>query len=213
MAPVAGRPFVEWVVRFYARHGARRFVVSTGFLADKIAAHFATTPVEGVEVRCCAETTPLGTAGGFLHCVETERMAPVAWLVVNGDSLVFADPHSLVVALEQGAEAALLGLEMADAARYGSVEYDANGRLIAFAEKRPGPGTINAGVYAFNATALRLASSRRPLSFEIDVFPALATDRGVAVARTTAPFLDIGTPETLAQAEQFILTHQKEFLP
>jgi D-glycero-alpha-D-manno-heptose 1-phosphate guanylyltransferase len=213
MAPVAGRPFVEWVVRFYARHGARRFVVSTGFLADKIAAHFATSPVAGVDVRCCAETTPLGTAGGFLHCVETEQAAPAAWLVVNGDSLVFADPHCLVVALERGAEAALLGLEMADAARYGSLECDVNGRLVAFAEKRSGPGTINAGVYAFSATAVRSTPSRRPLSFELDVFPALAAGRGVAVARTVAPFLDIGTPETLAQAEQFILTHQKEFLP
>ncbi|MBM3854814.1 MAG: hypothetical protein FJ399_16955, partial [Verrucomicrobia bacterium] len=30
MAAVAGRPFVEWVVRFFARHGAKEFAIATG---------------------------------------------------------------------------------------------------------------------------------------------------------------------------------------
>ena len=39
MAPVAGRPFLEWVLRFLARQGVRRAVISIGYLAQVIADH------------------------------------------------------------------------------------------------------------------------------------------------------------------------------
>jgi D-glycero-alpha-D-manno-heptose 1-phosphate guanylyltransferase len=212
MAPVAGRPFVEWVVRFYARYGAKRFALSTGYLAEKISAHFAAQPVPGISVRCVPETTALGTAGGFLNCVPGAAPQTEQWVVVNGDSLVFGDPKPLVAPLAAGsADAAVLGLAMDDASRYGSLDCEGD-RLVAFAEKRPGRGVINAGVYAFHRRALASLPARRPLSFEIDVFPGLAAERRVAVAQTTAAFLDIGTPATLAEAERFILTHQHEFL-
>jgi D-glycero-alpha-D-manno-heptose 1-phosphate guanylyltransferase len=214
MAPVAGRPFVEWVVRFFARHGAVEFILSTGYLAGQIEAHFSTQPVPGVRVRCCPETTPLGTAGGFLNCLDDAPAPDGIWIVTNGDSLVFADPHPLLAALrEGGAEGGVLGLAMDDASRYGTLEYDHADRLTAFREKRPGRGVVNSGVYVLTGAALRGLPAQRPLSFESDVFPRLAARGQVAVARTVAAFLDIGTPASLVEAEQFILQHQSEFLP
>lgn len=214
MAPVLGRPFIEWVVRFYARHGANEFVLSTGHLAERIAEHFLSQPVPGARVRCCAEPTPLGTAGGFLNCLDQPVDPTGSWLVANGDSLVLADPQPLVASLPaDGAEAGLLGLALDDASRYGTLKCDATGRLTAFREKRPGRGVINTGVYAFRGVALQRLPDRRPLSFELDVFPALAATGRVAVVRTEAPFLDIGTPASLAEAERFITQNQSEFLP
>ncbi len=215
MAPVAGRPFIEWVVRFFARHGGTEFVLSTGYLAEKIEAHFAREPVRGVRVTCRPETTPLGTAGGFLNCVPTATPATNdVWLVLNGDSLVFADPKPLIAPLVAGAaDAALLGLALDDAARYGTLEVGAGERLVAFREKQPGAGVINTGVYAFTGKAIRAMPAKRPLSFETDVFPTLAATGRVAVARTHAAFLDIGTPASLAEAERFISQNQPEFFP
>jgi D-glycero-alpha-D-manno-heptose 1-phosphate guanylyltransferase len=214
MAPVAGRPFVEWVVRFFARHGASDFMISTGYLGEKIEGHFAALPVRKVRVRCLRETAPLGTAGGFLNCVTGIPRAADRWIVTNGDSLVFADPHPLLAPLRAGvSQAALLGIEMEDASRYGTLETDPSGRLAAFCEKRPGRGVISSGVYAFTGAALEGLPARRPLSFELDVFPLLAARGRVAVARTSAAFLDIGTPDSLVEAERFILQHQSEFLP
>ena len=41
---------------------------------------------------CARETEPLGTAGGFLNAVRAcGQNARPAWLVLNGDSLAFAD--------------------------------------------------------------------------------------------------------------------------
>lgn len=214
MASVRGKPFIEWVVRFYARHGFRDFALSTGYLSEVIAAHFAQKPVPGVNVTTQVEAQPLGTAGGALNCVPANATDDSRWLVVNGDSLVFSNPLPLVDALHEGdTEASLLGLSLPDTSRYGTLEVDARRRLVAFREKRPGAGLINAGVYGFIGATLKRQPDRRPLSFELDVFPDLAARGRVAVSSADAPFLDIGTPETLAQAERFIAENQIHFLP
>lgn len=213
MAPVAGRPFVEWVVRYFAKWGCREFVLATGHLASVIEAHFQSQPVPGAHVTCREETHPLGTAGGALNALPQQADPSRRWLIVNGDSLVFADPRPLLMPLDSGvADAALLGLALDDASRFGSLEIAPGGTLTAFLEKRPGAGTINAGVYAFTERALRALPERRPLSFEFDVFPEISRQHRAHVTAVTAPFLDIGTLATLAEAEQFITHHHVHFL-
>src|SRR3569623_249639 len=88
MAHVAGRPFIEWVVRFIARQGIRRAVISTGYLGEKIENHIATNSIPEVSVSCVRETTPLGTGGGFLNAAVQSGDTPDAWMVLNGDSLI-----------------------------------------------------------------------------------------------------------------------------
>ena len=95
------------------------------------------------------------------------------------------------------------------AARYGTLELDPSGQLLArFAEKRPGAALVNAGVYVLRADCVRALPRSRPLSFEFEVFTTLL-DRGakVAVVAVDAPFLDIGTAESLRRADQFVRTH------
>jgi D-glycero-alpha-D-manno-heptose 1-phosphate guanylyltransferase len=214
MALVLGRPFVEWVVRFFAKKGCTDFTLSTGHMAGMIALHFEQQPVPGVRVACRPEATPLGTAGGFLNCVAGSLPSPGAWLVVNGDSLVFADYRPMLEPIDAGrADSVVLGLALPDASRYGTLEVGPHDRLVSFREKRIGAGVINSGVYAFSPRAIRTMPAQRPLSFETDVFPAFAATGRVSVARTAAPFLDIGTPASLAEAERFITQNQHEFLP
>jgi NDP-sugar pyrophosphorylase family protein len=214
MAPVAGRPFVEWVVRYLARQGVRRVILSTGHLADTIATHFATHPVPGVTVSCVQETTPLGTAGGFLNAARSIESPSAAWLVLNGDSLAFLDLAPFAARLADDAIAgAIAALEVPDAARYGTLAIDARSRVTAFTEKRAGRGIINAGVYLFRHAALTHFPEKVPLSFETDVFPALLARRfPIAAHVVRAAFLDIGTPESLPLAENFIRENAGQFV-
>src|SRR5438128_2139753 len=94
MAITAGKPFLEWVLRFLVRQGIRRAILSTGYLGERIEAYFRTNTIEGLEVRCVHESEPLGTAGGFARCIENTRDGPAAWLVLNGDSMIVADWRS-----------------------------------------------------------------------------------------------------------------------
>jgi D-glycero-alpha-D-manno-heptose 1-phosphate guanylyltransferase len=213
MAPVAGRPFLEWVVRYLARQGIRKVVLSTGHLAEVVETHFRAQPIAGVTIRCIAETQPLGTAGGFLNAVRLSGDSPPAWLVLNGDSLVFAGLAELVRELADPAVAGVVvGCKVPDASRYGTLVIGTGGELQGFAEKRPGKGVINAGIYLLRDRLVRNLAGTPPLSFERDVFPEV-TKRGMflkAIA-VTAPFLDIGTPDSLPEAESFVERNRAQF--
>ena len=205
MAPVNGRPFVEWVVRYLAARGIRNVILSTGYLAKAVEKHFSPSPVKNVRVTCVPEISPLGTAGGFLNAASSAAEKPAAWLVLNGDSLVLAPLERLFAALDQPEnEGAILGVPMADASRFGTISQNAAGDLTGFDEKKPGAGNINAGVYLFRNATVGKFPSKSPLSFEKDVFPALLHDGRLKTVVTSAPFLDIGTPESLPQAGDFI---------
>jgi D-glycero-alpha-D-manno-heptose 1-phosphate guanylyltransferase len=213
MAQVAGRPFLEWVVRYLARQGVPKAILSTGYLADVIETHFSNQPVPGITTQCSREGDPLGTAGGFLNAVSASGCSPEAWLVMNGDSLALAGLDGAVEQLRAPDTAGvLLGCAVPDASRYGTMAIGAGGKLLGFDEKRPGKGVINAGVYLLRNSLIREFPSHRPLSFEKEVFPQWI-GRGIVlkVVEVDAPFLDIGTPESLREAEGFVRNHAAQF--
>ena len=174
MAWVSGRPFLEWVVAHLAAQGIGNVTISTGYLAETVERHFRRRPVKEVCVRCVAEPKPLGTGGGFLNAVRATPEKPAAWLVLNGDSLALASLDALFSCLSDSAvDGAILGVPMTDASRYGTIEQSPASDLIGFREKKPGPGTINAGVYLLRASLIESFSDRVPLSFETEIFRKL----------------------------------------
>jgi D-glycero-alpha-D-manno-heptose 1-phosphate guanylyltransferase len=213
MAPVNGKPFLEWVVRYLAAQKIRDVILSTGHLAEVVEKHFQSQPVKSVRVRCERETSPLGTAGGFLHAIRHVDNPPVAWWVLNGDSLAPAPLDAMSQFLnDPEITGAILGVSVADASRFGTIAQNTRGELAGFNEKQPGAGIINAGVYLFRPSALDRFPDKIPLSFEMDVFPALIESRArLKVCVTKAPFLDIGTPESLPLAADFIRSNAHFF--
>lgn len=212
LAPVAGRPFLEWVLRYLRGQGVRRAVLSTGYLAAQIRRFADELDIAGIEISCVEETEPLGTAGGFLEGWQSVAGAASSALVLNGDSLALSP---LAPLFDLKADAALLGVRVDDASRYGTLDIGPDSRLVSFREKKPqgGPAVINAGVYVFESTTIdSFAGMGRPLSFETDVFPALLQRQAdIRVAEAVAPFLDIGTEESFRQAEKFIADNTQWF--
>ncbi|BFM40709.1 nucleotidyltransferase family protein [Synechocystis sp. LKSZ1] len=221
MAPVAGRPFLGWILAYLQHQQLQNVILSTGYRAEVIAAYIAeqaqhpTDFPDTLSVTCVAEPEPLGTAGGFIQALGPHPLTPLAWLVLNGDSLVVTDYTALARYLQdERVDGVILGVSVPDASRYGSLATDDQGFLTQFAEKRAGQGLINAGVYLLRPRLVAQFPAQRPLSFEYDVFPHLLAQKArLKVHGVTAPFLDIGTPDTLAQAETFIQTHFQFLLP
>ncbi len=206
MASVANKPFLEWIIRYLKQQGITQEIISTGYLGNVIEEHFKNHQVDGVDIYCCQEEQPLGTAGGFVNAVQQTNLSCKGWLVINGDSLIVANFQELVNYLDdKEVGCVILGVSVEDASRYGSLSFDQSHNLLNFAEKKAGQGVINGGVYLFRNRTLEHFPSKFPLSFEYDIFPTLLQQNiKIKVHPIEAPFLDIGTPETLPQAEAFI---------
>ena len=204
MAPVHGKPFIEWIVRWLKAQGVCDVVISAGFGSEFVVNHFFNQPVPEMNVSCVAELQPMGTGGGLAHAASESRGTPPAWLVLNGDSLIFADVAAIIEALGD-TSGVIVTRAVLDTSRYGSVRADDSGRITAFEEKQPGAGQINAGVYLLRHEVLADFPAARPLSLERDVFPSLI-EKGLRAHVVESAFLDIGTPESFAMAEEFLAT-------
>jgi NDP-sugar pyrophosphorylase family protein len=133
---------------------------------------------------------------------------------MNGDSYCQADLRAMAVAHRtRKAEATILVTEVPDTQRFGRVRIDAEGRILAFEEKgeHAGPGLINAGVYLLTRALLETIPENRAVSLEKETFPSWI-GRGLFGHPVYGRFLDIGTPQSFADAEAFFgalgKTHQ-----
>jgi D-glycero-alpha-D-manno-heptose 1-phosphate guanylyltransferase len=207
MIPCGGRPFIEWVIRYFTSEGIGRFVVSLGHLAEVAETYFRKRPKDDVAIATVREPAPLGTGGGVRLAWDSVPGADV--VVANGDSLVLADlAPAFALFARPEVDALLLGVHQDDASRYGTLRVDAGGRLLAFEEKRSGAGLINAGVYLLKSQLRESILAGTPLSMETDIIPRwLADDRRILVQPCRAPFIDIGTPESLDTAAAFLAEH------
>jgi D-glycero-alpha-D-manno-heptose 1-phosphate guanylyltransferase len=212
MIEVCGCPFIEWVIRYFLTQGLTDFCISVGYKADTIENYFRGRPANGLRLYCMREETPQGTGGGFLLSA-TKFQDKDYLLATNGDSLVLADlSAAFEMVRKDHYDAVIIGRRVKDPSRYGSLKCDKSGMLIQFREKEKGKGLINAGVYIFPRSSLTNFPSKKPLSFEYDVFPFfLQKGMKIRVLTVDEPFIDIGTPEAIREAEAFIMKHRVKF--
>lgn len=203
LAPIAGRAFLGHLLDYLAQFGSRRVVLCLGHLADRVTAWLAQgDPRHSLDVVCEIEPRPLGTAGAIRFVRDELKSDPV--LVMNGDTFLDADLGAFVAAHRlSGAEASVLCVEVDDAARYGRVEIGADDRVLRFAEKAPGRGTVNAGIYLFSAAFLDRLAASDAVSLERDVLETLPTGT-LHASVVHGRFIDIGTPDSLARAPEVI---------
>ena len=152
-----------------------------------------------------AEENPLGTGGGSAWAATQSGWKPETWLIMNGDSYLAGTWPQKISRMH---EAALVARELPDTGRFGRLE-EQDGKLVRFSEKAGGgPGLINAGIYRIPSGWLDVLAGGSCASMETDLFPAwLQEGKEVTVLRETGAFLDIGTPESLASANEFARLH------
>ena len=202
MADLNGKPFLYYLLDQLADAGIKQVVISTGHMALIIEETIGSS-YKGLEVDYCREETPLGTAGALK--LAGEVMDSPRCLVMNGDSFVEFDPFSLFMFhRRKGANTTILLRKVEDTTRYGTVEIGAEHEVVRFREKgsSAGPGLMNAGVYFVEIGVLERIPDKTPYSLEYDFFPVI-TGHGLYGCKTEGRFIDIGTPESYAQAEKF----------
>ena len=206
LAPVSGRPFLDHLLSWLGGFGARRVVLCLGFRAEPVLAHLGAHSFPGIEIVPSIEPEPLGTAGALRLAMPHLRSDPV--LVMNGDTFIDADLAAFVTAHRaRSAAASILCASVPSTSRYGRIDIDDAGRIRQFREKDPSdtrPGAINAGLYLFSRAWLRGFGQSVGASLERDVFASAPAGTFAAIPADGVTFLDIGTPESFAEAEQVI---------
>jgi D-glycero-alpha-D-manno-heptose 1-phosphate guanylyltransferase len=199
LAPVAGRPFLAWVLDALAARGMRRIVLATGHGAGQVQAAIG-AEWKGMTVVHSVEDAPLGTGGAVRHALRL--IEGEGTHVLNGDTFLDYDPRALEAATR--AANACVGVALAhvdDAGRYGSVDVHA-GRVVAFREKGgSAAGWINAGCYFLTREAIDTLPTAERFSLETDWLPARAAAGDIAAFEDTRAFIDIGVPEDFARAQ------------
>lgn len=199
LAPVAGRPFLAWVLDFLATQGLRRVVLATGYMADKVQASVGES-WQGMSIAYSVESEPLGTGGALK--LAAARINGSAVHVLNGDTFLRYSLTALeATATAMGTPIAVALAEVPDVARYGSVATH-SGRITAFREKgQQGAGWINAGSYFLSHQALQALPREVVFSLETEVLLPQAATGGLAALTDTRDFIDIGVPEDFVRAQ------------
>jgi NDP-sugar pyrophosphorylase family protein len=209
MAEVKGKPFLQYLIEQLYAQAFKDFVLGVGHLAGQIEEYFRDGQSCGVRIAYAVETELRGTAGAIRnaqHCIKG------TFLVLNGDSYLDADFRALVEfhQCRRLADPRTVGtiatVAVDDAAAYGTLERDSQGRILRFQEKAAaGVGWINAGVYVLEPEVLRHIPSGRAVSIESETFPLLLQRcYHLYACPVDGFFVDIGTPQGYRRFQRYV---------
>lgn len=201
MAPVAGKPFISYVIDYYLLQGIEKFVFSLGYKHEQVE-NYLNDNYYTHNMEYVIEEEPLGTGGAVQLACSNSKEKNV--LVLNGDT-IFKIILSEVTAIhyEKKAECTLCLKPMVNFDRYGVVEINENLTIKKFLEKKfYERGTINGGVYALNVSAFLEKKFPPKFSFEKDYLERCYDSGKLIGIIQDSYFIDIGIPEDFAKAQE-----------
>lgn len=201
MAPVAGKPFLYYVISFFQNQGIEEFIFSLGYKHEVIE-EYILSEFRNIKYKFSIEKEPLGTGGAIkLACAQASDKTV---LVLNGDTLFQIDLTKLSAFHHMtGADCTLSLKPMKNFERYGVVRLKKDYSIESFKEKKYyEEGHINGGVYALNITKFQQEPLPEKFSFEKDYLEALYLGRRMYGVIQDEYFIDIGIPEDYERAQR-----------
>lgn len=200
MAPVCGKPFLQYILDDLAQQGMQRVVLAVGYKADCIQRFFGNSYC-GMQLVYSLEDKPLFTGGAIKKALSVCAEPNV--FILNGDTFFAVDLATMLAAhLNHNALLTIATKQMSNFKRYGTVKTDATGRIIGFTEKQPcKAGAINGGVYLLRKNALEQIPLEK-FSFETDFMEKQFVDQPFYAISSDGYFIDIGVPEDYAKAQE-----------
>ena len=201
MAPVAGRPFLFYVINYLRLQGIEKFIFALGYkheiIEDYLGDQFSTLDYQSV-----IEEDPLGTGGAIQLACQKARDRNV--LVANGDTLFKINGNEVFsFHSENRAECTLSLKPMQHFDRYGIVELNNNSTVRDFKEKQfYESGLINGGLYVLNVDGFLAKKFPSKFSFEKDYLEQYHRKENIYGIVQDNYFIDIGIPEDYSRAQE-----------
>lgn len=201
MAPVNGKPFLEYLLNYLSGQGIEKAILSVGYMNHSIQSHFKDR-YKNVLISYAIEEEALGTGGGMLHALKEATGSKV--VILNGDSMFRIDLQALLNTHESNHADLTIALRyLEDTSRFGSVRIDQVKQVVGFDEKQPesAPGYINGGVYLVNKEFFTTNAFPQKFSIEKDCFEKYYSRSKIFGYPARGYFLDIGVPEDYMKAQ------------
>jgi glucose-1-phosphate thymidylyltransferase len=171
----------------------------------------------GLQISYAEQPKPEGLAQAFLIGEEFLQGEPVC--LVLGDNLFYGHNlgNSLLAASRRMDGATVFGYHTNQPDQYGVVEFDEDWNVVSLEEKPEHPKSNYAvpGIYFFDDKVVEMTKSLRPSArgeLEITDLNRLYLEKGelrVEVLGRGTTWLDTGTPDSLADATQFVQVIQQ----
>ena len=197
MVLVAGKPMLEHIIERGKLEGFNHFVLAIHHLGHLIEDHFGNGERLGVKIDYLREQSPLGTAGA-LSLLNPRPDAP--FVVTNGDVITDIRYGELLDFHNRYQASATMAVRVHEWQHPFGVVKMQGVEVVGFDEKPIARSHINAGVYALSPEVLNELKLEEPCDM-----PMLFERLQAKVKRTVAypmhePWLDVGKPEDLFQA-------------
>jgi dTDP-glucose pyrophosphorylase len=197
MVLVAGKPMLEHIIGRGKLEGFNHFVLAIHHLGHLIEAHFGNGERLGVKIDYLREQSPLGTAGA-LDLLNPRPDAP--FVVTNGDVITDIRYGELLDFHNRYQASATMAVRVHEWQHPFGVVKMQGVDVVGFDEKPVARSHINAGVYALSPEVLNELIADTPCDMPM-LFERLQAKAKKTVAYPMhEPWLDVGKPEDLLQA-------------
>ena len=203
LAPVAGKPFLSWLLRYMRRQGVTEAVLCVHHQADTVMRHFGSSHA-GITLHYSIEEKPLGTGGAIRHALYALNPdKPV--FVLNGDSLVELDYRRMYAQhLFQPSRLTLAVAHASDCSRYSQLTLR-DGQVTRYATLGDASaGQISVGFYVASPDLFDGFTLPETFSFERDFLSAHTPSLLPAAYEDVHYFIDIGVPKDYIRAQEEI---------
>ncbi|MBR3955183.1 MAG: NTP transferase domain-containing protein [Clostridia bacterium] len=175
---IGGRAVLDILICQLAEAGVEHVYLTLGYKAEMIT-EFIETMNYTLQITLVHEDTPLGTAGGLKNAVG-ETMEDV--IVLSGDNIFSFDLKKIYRShVNSDADVSLVGTYREDPRDYGTVQTDADGRILSFVEKpswaQAESNIINTGIYILKGNIVSLIPQGIMYDFANDLFPRLMQEQ------------------------------------
>jgi NDP-sugar pyrophosphorylase family protein len=204
---VAGEPFLFHQLRLLASHGADRVVLCVGYLGELIEQRVGAARF-GLRISYSYDHPDLD---GTLGAIRRARgLLGSRFLVLYGDTYLRIDYASAASTWQDSGLPALMCVLRNEDRWDASNAIYAEGRVLAYDKRSPRPAMkwIDYGLSGLDQAALDLAARGSPDLSEL--FRLLADRGSVCGFEASERFYEIGTPEGLAETEEFLAAETRE---
>ncbi len=199
MAPVSGKPFLFYILKWLEKYGFKKVIISAGYKADVIIKYFGDS-FDGISIDYALEEKPLGTGGAVRFALG--KISGNESLILNGDTWFPIDLNNFhSFHKETGSTFSIALKRMKEFSRYGSVEWEGN-TIIRFNEKKfCKDGHINGGIYLADRQFIESRQLPEVFSLEMDLLEKEVGSGLIKCQVFNDPFIDIGIPEDYRKAQ------------